>query len=41
MKLAHLMKLMKEIFYNPNKLREKRLLKILSKLSPAVNEKRR
>lgn len=37
----NLAKLLKEIFYNPHKLRGKRLLKILSKLSPAVSEKGR
>jgi diadenylate cyclase len=37
----NLVKLLKEIFYNPHKLRGKRLLKILSKLSPAVSEKGR
>jgi diadenylate cyclase len=37
----NLMKYLKEIFYNPHKLRGKRLLKILSKLSPAVSEKGR
>jgi len=37
----NLLKLLKEIFYNPHNLRGKRLLKILSKLSPAVSEKGR
>ena len=35
----NLMKVLKEAFYNPNKLRRKKLLKILSKLSPIVTEK--
>lgn len=44
-KLAHnlseekLVKLLKEIFYNPNKVRGMKFLKILSKLSPTINEK--
>lgn len=37
----NLVKLLKDIFYNPHKLRRKRLLKILSKLSPTVSEKGR
>lgn len=37
----NLVTLLKEIFYNPNKSRRKRLLKILSKLSPYISEKGR
>ena len=37
----NLVKLLKEIFYNPNKSRRKRFLKILSRLSPIVSEKER
>lgn len=36
-----LVKVLKEIFYNPNKSRGKKVLKILSKLSPTVAEKGR
>ncbi|MDD5174003.1 MAG: diadenylate cyclase CdaA [Candidatus Omnitrophota bacterium] len=37
----NLLKMLKEIFFNPHRLRGKRLLKMLSKLSPSVSEKGR